>query len=141
MPWSDCQLRMLVTGDGDSCKLKFIQPPTNEVLADIITSREQLRSRLDITGRPNAMYRLIFWIASGLRGFTPCMTIESHTQPKGLARFYRCIDRKGRNRIFAEVMHQGIHEGAVFIVNDEDYSIIESQLQNIKNQGESDPRD
>jgi hypothetical protein len=135
MPWSDCNLSMLVTCDHDTCKLKFIQPPQNEVLADITTTKEQLRSCLNIAVRPNSLARILFWIASGLHDYTPCLAIESSMQTLGFARFYRCVDRKGRNRIFAEVADQD-HDGAIFILNERDYSTIEGQVQNIKNQGE-----
>lgn len=137
MSWSDCHLKMLVTFDADSCKLKFIQPPTNEVLADFNITKEQLRTSFNGDARPNLMARMLFWLTSGLRDFTPCITIESHMQPCGLARFYQCMDRKGRNRVFAEVMDQN-HDGAIFILKDEDFFIIEKQVEDIKNQAEQD---
>ena len=78
--------------------------------------------------RPSWFAKVILWIVCGAKNYVPILAVESPTTPYTFARFYRCEDRRNRQRTFAAVGEINSDSGATFMVKEDDFNVIQKQL-------------
>lgn len=129
---ADCGLSLKVVSKANQTLLKFTQSPLSGELATI---------PVDLSGdewwqavaeqQPHGLSRFIFWVTSGLGDFEHLLGIVAEKEPYHSAHFYRCLDRKKRERFFAEIHEAGSETGASFIVKKEDFERVRAQLKEV----------
>ena len=128
MPWTDCKLNLAITNESGINILKFSQPPWGSNLTTVRLPESHDAISTNFHTRPSWFAKSILWIVCGVKDYVPILAVESPTKPHTFARFYRCKDRRGRQRTFAEVGEPNSDSGATFIVKEEDFCVIQKQL-------------
>jgi hypothetical protein len=136
MPWTDCKLKLAITNEDGMNKLRFFQPPFGGELAIVRLPRSGAILSSEFGGNPPLFARIVLWIVCGARDYVPLVAVESPSKPYTFARFYRCIDRKNRERTFAAVGEVKSDSGATFLVKSEDFEIINQQLLQLKQEAQ-----
>ena len=137
MPWTDCQLKLAITNENGINMLRFYQPPWGGELAIVRLPKAHGVLSPKFISRPPLFARVVLWIVCGATNYVPLFAVESPSKPYTFARFYRCEDRRNRERTFAEVGEVKSDSGATFLVKDEDFQTIQKQLLQLKQEGEA----
>lgn len=137
MPWPDLNLKLSITRESDLYILNFTQPPWGGHLTTVRLPATSHPLFTSLTTQSSSFQKTIFWIICGTKDYVPLIAIESPSKPFTFARFYRCTDRKKRQRIFAEVGEPHSDSGATFMVKESDVCLIQQQFANLQINQES----
>ena len=78
-------------------------------------------------------------MTSGIRNYQLIYRLVSDNKPYHYANFYRCHDRKKRDRFFAEVYEADSEFGGSFLITRENYVKFSSQIEKLQTKiGEQD---
>ena len=128
---ADCRLKLQISEDGDVCTYKFTQPPFGGYLATIRTKHVLSCHNHSANILPNWFSRLVFSVTSGIRNYESVCRLVSDEKPYNYANFYRCHDRRRRDRFFAEIHEVDSECGCSFLIAKEDFDKVSSQIDRL----------
>ena len=129
---ANCRLKLDISAEGDVFALKFTQPPFGGYLATIHTNKiEQHHLGHSSSDIPGWLTRLVFSLTSGIKEYELTYRLVNNEKPYHYANFYRCRDRRNRERFFAEIYEFDSDCGCSFLIARENYDVVSSQIRRV----------
>ncbi|MBK1829053.1 hypothetical protein [Haloferula rosea] len=127
---ANCQLNLDISREGDVFAFRFKQPPFGGYLATIRTKKiEQHDPGQSSSDIPSWFTRLGFSLTSGIKNYELACRLVDDEKPYDYANFYRCRDRRNRERFFAEINEAETDCGCSFLISTESFEGVLSQIR------------
>ncbi len=136
MSWSECKpvLESESLGGGRlSLKFSLLSFGIHSFLCKIEKESGEILME-KFTGRPSAGSRFFFRVTHGLKDFEPLFRVASSKRDGDSIEFYRCKDRRNRERIFGcAAVWKG--EGTIFLSKQDYFEKVLARLEELEEEG------